>query len=67
MVKLPAAPARAMAEYLITKLYSSLAGLRPEAQGESLQEIMEAGVNEANQAVIQRLGRHDFDDGPGDR
>ncbi len=46
--------ARAMAEYLITKLYSSLAGLRPEAQGESLQEIMEAGVNEANQAVIRK-------------
>jgi len=46
--------ARAMAEYLITKLYSSLAGVRPEAQGESLQEIMEAGVNEANQAVIRK-------------
>ncbi|WP_147239046.1 PP2C family protein-serine/threonine phosphatase [Levilinea saccharolytica] len=46
--------ARAMAEYLISKLYSSLAGVKPEAQGESLQEIMEAGVNEANQAVIRK-------------
>ncbi len=46
--------ARAMAEYLVSKLYSSLAGVKPEAQSESLQEIMEAGVNEANQAVIRK-------------
>jgi protein phosphatase len=51
----PAARLRGpMAEYLISKLYSSLAGVKPEAQGESLQEIMEAGVNEANQAVIRK-------------
>jgi protein phosphatase len=45
---------RAMAEYVIKKLYSPLLGARGEAQNESLQEIMEAGVHEAHQAVVRK-------------
>jgi PPM family protein phosphatase len=45
---------RAMAEYIMRKLYSPLLGVRRESQSESLQEIMEAGVNEAHNAVMRK-------------
>ena len=45
---------RALAEYLVHKLYPSLMGLDPEPQNESLQEIMEIAVHEAHQAVLRR-------------
>lgn len=44
---------RAMSEYLIKKIYSPLMGTRPEALDEPLQEIMEYGINEAQQAVLR--------------
>lgn len=44
--------ARVMADYLMSKLYPSLLGIRFEDQSDSLQEIMEAGVNRAQQAVL---------------
>ena len=46
--------ARALSEFLIKRLYSSLMGLDPEPQNESLQEIMEMAVREAQQAVLKR-------------
>jgi protein phosphatase len=46
--------ARAMAESIIKKLYSPLLGTRPDSQSESLQEIMESGVMDAQQAVIRQ-------------
>ncbi len=45
---------RALAGYLVQKLYPSLMGLDPEPQNESLQEIMELAVHEAHQAVQRR-------------
>ncbi|MBI9051295.1 MAG: serine/threonine-protein phosphatase [Anaerolineaceae bacterium] len=44
---------RAMSEYLIKKIYSPLMGTRPEALDEPLQEIMEYGISEAQQAVLR--------------
>jgi protein phosphatase len=44
---------RAMSEYLIKKLYPPLMGTRPEVMDEPLQEIMEYGINEAQQAVLR--------------
>lgn len=46
--------ARTMAEYLVKKLYPPLLGAKGEAQAESLQEIMENGVKEAQQAVVRK-------------
>ncbi len=48
------AAARALSDYLMKRLYPSLMGLDPEPQSESLQEIMELGVREAQQAVLRR-------------
>jgi PPM family protein phosphatase len=48
------AAARALSEHLIKRLYSSLMGLDPEPQNESLQEIMDMAVREAQQAVLKR-------------
>lgn len=45
---------RALADYLVHKLYPSLMGLDPQSQSESLQEIMETAVHEAHQAVLRR-------------
>jgi serine/threonine protein phosphatase PrpC len=45
---------RAMSEYLIERLYHSLLGLDPSPQSESLQEIVENGVREAQQSVLRR-------------
>jgi PPM family protein phosphatase len=45
---------RALSEYLIKRLYPSLMGLDPEPQSDSLQEILESAVKEAQQAVIKR-------------
>jgi PPM family protein phosphatase len=42
---------RSMAEYVITRLYRLFLGLPMETQSESLQEILEGGVAEAQQAV----------------
>jgi serine/threonine protein phosphatase PrpC len=46
--------ARAVAQYTMQKLLPSLLGLNQESQNESLQEIMEDGINEAQQTVIKR-------------
>jgi len=46
--------ARALSEYLIKLLYPSLLGLDPEPQSDSLQEILENAVREAQQAVLKR-------------
>jgi PPM family protein phosphatase len=48
------AAARALGDYLMKRLYPSLMGLDPEPQSESLQEIMEMAVREAQQAVLRR-------------
>jgi PPM family protein phosphatase len=45
---------RAMAESVVKKLYSPLLGVNGEPQSESLQEIMEAGVREAHNAVVRK-------------
>jgi protein phosphatase len=45
---------RAMAEYIMRKLYSPMLGVRGETQTESLQEVMEGGVTEAHNAVIRK-------------
>lgn len=45
---------RAMADYLIKKIYPSVMGLDPQPQSVSLQEIMEAAVSEAQEAVRKR-------------
>ncbi len=46
--------ARVMADYLLLKLYPTLLGLRFDDDNDSLQEIMEAGVNRAQQAVLSK-------------
>ena len=46
--------ARAMSEYIIGKLFPSLMGLHSDPQNEFIQEIMENGVKEAQQAVLRR-------------
>ena len=46
--------ARAVAQYTMGKLYPSLLGLQQETQNESLQEIMEGGIREAQQTVVKR-------------
>jgi serine/threonine protein phosphatase PrpC len=48
------AAVNAMAGYLIRKLYLPMFSAKPEAQSETLQEIMTTGVNEAQQAVIKQ-------------
>jgi len=48
------AAARAMADFIVKRLYPSLMGLDPQPQDASLQEIMEMGVREAQQAVLRR-------------
>ena len=44
---------RAMSDYLMKKMYSPLMGMDSEAEIESLHEIMEKGVEVAQQAVIE--------------
>lgn len=44
---------RTMSEYLVSRLFSPLFGTR-ESQGESLQELMQNGVYEAQQAVLRK-------------
>ena len=46
--------ARTMAGYLINHIYRLFLGLHSEQQTESIQEIMESGVNEAQSAVVQK-------------
>jgi PPM family protein phosphatase len=48
------AAAKAMASHLVRKLYQPIFGLHPEALGESLQEILQGGVQEAQQAVLKQ-------------
>jgi len=43
---------RVMADYLLSKLYPSLLGIRFDEQNESLQEVMDSGVLKAQQAVL---------------
>jgi serine/threonine protein phosphatase PrpC len=45
---------RSVAEYIIKKLYSSLLGLQQDSHNESLQEIMENGIKEAQQIVVRK-------------
>ncbi|WP_082390145.1 PP2C family protein-serine/threonine phosphatase [Ornatilinea apprima] len=44
---------RSMAEYLISRLYSPVLGMRSGTQIESLHEIIEEGVQEAQSAVVK--------------
>jgi len=46
--------ARALSDHLIKRLYPSLMGLDPEPQTDSLQDILEGAVREAQQAVVKR-------------
>jgi serine/threonine protein phosphatase PrpC len=46
---------RTMAGYLIRKLYMPFFNLHPEPQSESLQEVMQSGVQEAQQAVLRQV------------
>jgi len=46
--------ARSMAEFLIKKLYSPLYGVNSEPQNDSLHEIMEKAVHEAQQLVTRK-------------
>jgi serine/threonine protein phosphatase PrpC len=46
---------RTMAGYLIRKLYMPFFSLHPEPQSESLQEVMQSGVQEAQQAVLRQV------------
>jgi protein phosphatase len=46
--------ARSMAEFLIKKLYAPLFGANPETQNDSLHEIMDKAVHEAQQLVIRK-------------
>jgi len=48
------AAARSIADYLVKHLYSPMIGVVPEGHAETLQELMEAGVQEAQQAVVRR-------------
>ena len=48
------AAVRAMAEYITRRLIPSLIGVDNEPQNESLQEVMENAVREAQQAVLRR-------------
>jgi serine/threonine protein phosphatase PrpC len=48
------AAVRALADYIARRLLPSVIGLDSEAQNESLHEIMENGVREAQQAVLRR-------------
>lgn len=45
------AAAKAMADYLITRLCSPVLGIKGEGLSESIQEVMESGVREAHRAV----------------
>lgn len=45
--------ARVMAEYMINKLYSPILGSGSEGMSDSIQEIMENGVREAQRAVVR--------------
>lgn len=46
--------ARSVAQYTLGKLFPSLLGRQQESQNESLQEIMEGGIREAQQTVVKR-------------
>lgn len=48
------AAVKAMAGYLIKKIYLPQFNSKPDNQNETLQEIMTAGVNEAQQAVVKQ-------------
>lgn len=45
---------RTMAEYLISRLYNPLYGSHSDGQRDSLQELMQNGVYEAQQAVLRK-------------
>jgi PPM family protein phosphatase len=45
--------ARSLAEYLITHLYTPFLSGKPDANGESLHEILEKGVQHAHRSVVR--------------
>ena len=45
---------RAFSQFVLTKLYMPFLGIVPQTPSESLQEMMEKGMQEAQQAVIKR-------------
>jgi protein phosphatase len=45
---------RAFSQFLISKLYMPFLGIVPETPAESLQEMMEKGMQEAQNAVVKR-------------
>lgn len=45
---------RAFSQFLISKLYMPFLGTVPESPTESLQEMMEKGIQDAQQAVVKR-------------
>lgn len=49
-----AAAVRAMSDYLNSRLYASILGMDPNSQMDSLHDIMEIGVEEAQKAVVQK-------------
>lgn len=44
---------RAVASYLVRRIYMPFIGIHPEAQGESMQELLQSSVHEAQQAVMK--------------
>ncbi|UCH60914.1 MAG: serine/threonine-protein phosphatase [Anaerolineales bacterium] len=44
---------RTMATYLINQLYTPLLSIKPESPQESLQEIMQKGIQEAHRSIIR--------------
>jgi PPM family protein phosphatase len=48
------AAAKAMASYLVRKLFQPFFGVHPEVFSESLQELLQGGVQEAQQAVVRQ-------------
>jgi PPM family protein phosphatase len=46
--------ARSIGDYIVRQLYSSLLGPQPEPKTEPIQEIMEASIREAQQAVLRK-------------
>ncbi len=45
---------RAFSQFVLTKLYMPFLGIVPQTPSESLQEMMEKGMQEAQQAVVKR-------------
>jgi protein phosphatase len=46
---------RSLATHIVSKLYTPLLNPRPSTPGESLQEIMQSGVQEAHRAIMKQV------------